>query len=259
MLRLRRSIASSPTVLRVSVLVILIAIWQFMGNDQIRVALPTFTRTMAAVVDIITDGSLVKGLIETNIALVIGFALALAVSIPFGIAMGSVGVVERIAQPYLAILLAVPMIAMAPVVQIAFGLTLTARVAIVFLFAFVYISVNVMSGVQVVDASLKEMARSFGASRSQLLRRVVLPSAVPAIMAGVRLGLGRAIIGMIVAELYLVASGIGSMLVVFQVRFEPAYVLAVVLAVVAEGVLLMEITARLEERLTRWRGSPANA
>jgi ABC-type nitrate/sulfonate/bicarbonate transport system permease component len=112
-----------------------------------------------------------------------------------------------------------------------------------------------MIGVQEVSPDLKEMGRSFGASRSSMLRLVTLPAAAPAIMAGVRLGLGRAIIGMVIAELSIVGAGIGSLLLEYQVRFQPAYVFAIVLLAVLEGVLLMEIARRVEGRFARWKGA----
>jgi ABC-type nitrate/sulfonate/bicarbonate transport system permease component len=191
----------------------------------------------------------------TNEALFGGFALALAVSLPLGIAMGSRRMVANIATPYLTILLAAPMIALVPIVQLVLGFTITARIVVVFLFSFIYMTFNTMIGVETVDPALKEMAHSFGATRWQMLRRVTLPAAVPAIMAGVRLGMGRAIIGMVIAELSLIGAGIGSLILDYQVRFEPAYVFAIVLTAVVEGVVLIEIARRIESRFARWKGS----
>jgi ABC-type nitrate/sulfonate/bicarbonate transport system permease component len=99
------------------------------------------------------------------------------------------------------------------------------------------------------------MARSYLASPLQRMRFVILPAAVPGIMAGVRLGLGRAMIGMVVAELSLIGAGVGSLILDYQVRFQPAYVFAIILVVILEGVLLMEIARRLELRLGQWKGS----
>jgi ABC-type nitrate/sulfonate/bicarbonate transport system permease component len=142
-----------------------------------------------------------------------------------------------------------------PIVQASLGLTFAARVAVVFLFSFVYMTVNTMVGVRTVDPGLKEMARSYLASPLQRMRFVILPAAVPGIMAGVRLGLGRAMIGMVVAELSLIGAGVGSLILDYQVRFQPAYVFAIILVVILEGVLLMEIARRLELRLGQWKGS----
>ncbi len=246
-----------PT-LRLGILALFLGTWQLIGNDEVRLAMPTFTRTLAALTDLLSagwaEGSLLEGMVITNQALVGGYLAALAVSLPLGVLMGSSRAVANVATPYLTILLAAPMIALVPIVQLVFGLTLAGRIVVVFLFSFIYMTINTMIGVREVSAELKEMARSFGARRGQMLRRVILPSAVPAIMAGVRLGLGRAIIGMIIAELSLIGAGIGSLILEFQVRFQPAYVFAIVMLAVLEGVLLMEIARRIEGRFARWKG-----
>jgi ABC-type nitrate/sulfonate/bicarbonate transport system permease component len=238
--------------LRVGLLLGVIALWQSAGSETERFGLPTFTRTVTALVELIADGTLLPALLATNLALVGGFALALAVSLPLGIAMGTTPWTERLAQPYLMMLLATPMITLVPVIQVAFGLTLWARIVVVFVFSFIYMTVNVMTGVRSVSPGLLQMASSFGASRRQRLRWVVLPGAVPAVMAGIRLGLGRAIIGMVVAELTLVGAGVGSLIIEYQVRYQPGYVFAVVLITILEGVLLLEIARRIERRFSRW-------
>jgi ABC-type nitrate/sulfonate/bicarbonate transport system permease component len=244
--------------LRLGILAALLGTWQLIGNDEVRLAMPTFTRTLSALGDLLSkgygEGTLLEGIVITNQALIGGYLLSLAVSLPLGILMGNSRSVAKVATPYLTVLLAAPMIALVPIVQLVFGLTLAGRIAVVFLFAFIYMTINTMIGVREVSPELKEMARSFGATRGQMLRRVILPGAVPAIMAGIRLGLGRAIIGMIIAELSLIGAGIGSLILEFQVRFEPAYVFAIVLLAVLEGVLLMEIARRIEGRLARWKG-----
>jgi ABC-type nitrate/sulfonate/bicarbonate transport system permease component len=241
--------------LRSAILIVLLVLGQMGGNDEIRLGMPTFTGTMGALGEMVADGSLVEALWITNQALIVGYLLALVVSLPLGVAMGSSPAFERIAGPYLIILQAAPMIALVPIVQAALGLTFAARVAIVFLFSFIYMTINTMVGVRGVDPGLKEMSRSFLASPSQRMRFVILPAAVPGIMAGVRLGLGRAMIGMVVAELALIGAGVGSLILDYQVRFQPAYVFAIILVVVLEGVLLMEIARRLELRLSQWKGS----
>ena len=90
-----------------------------------------------------------------------------------------------------------------------------------------------------------------------MLRHIVLPAAIPAIMAGVRLGLGRALIGMVVAELTLVGGGIGSLIQDYRALFQPSYVFALIVAILVQGVVLMAIARRLEGRLSTWKGGSA--
>jgi ABC-type nitrate/sulfonate/bicarbonate transport system permease component len=250
-------LGTTPTkiALRLGILAVVLGLWQMVGNDEIRLGMPTFTGTVTAGAEMFADGTLLNALWITNQAMFVGYFLAIVVSLPLGIAMGSSPAIERVATPYLMILLAAPMIAVVPIVQASLGLTFAARVAVVFLFSFVYMTVNTMVGVRTVDPGLKEMARSYLASPLQRMRFVILPAAVPGIMAGVRLGLGRAMIGMVVAELSLIGAGVGSLILDYQVRFQPAYVFAIILVVILEGVLLMEIARRLELRLGQWKGS----
>jgi NitT/TauT family transport system permease protein len=243
--------------LRLVVLATILAFWQVIGNDSIRFAMPTFTRTAAAFIDLAGSGDLLAGLLVSNESLAYGFTLALAIGIPLGIGIGSSRLVERLARPYLLMVLALPVITVLPIIQAIFGLSVTARVALVFIASFVYVAANTAAGVESVDAQLPEMARSYGATRWQATWQVVVPAAVPAIMAGIRLGLSRAVIGMVIAELFLAGAGVGSLIVLYETKFDSAYVFALGLSLVLEGVLLAAIATRIERALGAWRGVDA--
>jgi ABC-type nitrate/sulfonate/bicarbonate transport system permease component len=240
-----------PLILRLGILAILIGGWQIIGDDAARIRMPTFTRTAAAFWSMIESGELPAALFQSNIALLWGYLLALLVAVPLGIAMGSLALVRKIVTPYLTILLSTPLIAVLPILQAVFGLGLATRIVVVFIFAFVYITFNTAVGVRSVPADLDEMARSFGASGSQRLRKVVLPHAFPAIMAGARLGLGRGVVGMVIAELFLVSSGLGSLLSFYMTRFDAGFVLAIALTMVLEGVVIIALARKLEAALVR--------
>jgi len=240
-----------PPVLRGGILVLLIAGWQIIGDDSAQIRMPTFTRTAAAFWSMIESGELPVALYQSNIALFWGYLIALSVAVPLGIAMGSLPIVRKLVTPYLTILLSTPLIAVLPILQAIFGLGLATRIVVVFIFAFVYITFNTAVGVRSVPADLDEMSRSFGASRFQRLRKVVLPHAFPSIMAGARLGLGRGVVGMVIAELFLVSSGLGSLLSFYMTRFDAGYVLAIALTMVLEGVVIIALARKLEAALVR--------
>lgn len=240
-----------PLLLRFGLLALIIVAWQIAGDDSIRIALPTFTRTVQSFYGMIVSGELPKALLQSNIALFWGYLLALAVAIPLGIAMGSVETVRKIVNPYLMILLSMPLITVLPLLQVIFGLGLVTRVVVVFIFAVVYITMNTSVGVRSVPADLAEMSRSFCASGRQRLTKVVLPHAFPSIMAGARLGLGRGIVGMVIAELFLMSNGLGSMLSFYMTRFDTGAVLAIALTMVLEGVVMMTLARRVEAALKR--------
>jgi NitT/TauT family transport system permease protein len=201
---------------------------------------------------IFTEGRFWEALYISNQALIIGYAVSLLIGIPLGLVAGRLRGSDRIFNPYVGVLLAMPVAPLIPIVIIALGLGLAARVFIVVLFAFVFITVNTRAGVRSVDASLIEMAKSFGATEAQIWRRIVIPGAMPAIFAGMRIGLGRAITGMVMVELILVASGLGRLLLEFSGRMQSDMVFATVLAVIIEALALLAIMQAIERKLTGW-------
>lgn len=240
-------------VVKSSVPVAVLAVWYVIGSDESRMDFPTPTRTVQALWSMISDGTLIEALLATNQALVIGFLASCLVGIPLGIGVGLIPRLGRVAVPILTIFMSLPLIALVPVIQVIFGLTLAARAAVVMLFAWPFVVFNVVSGVRSIDRHLEEMAHSFGARRWQRLRRVILPGSLAHVMAGIRVGLGRAVSGMVVGELVLVGAGLGSLLSHFQGRFETAHVMGIVVVIVVEGVVLTWLAAKWEGRLLRWR------
>lgn len=238
--------------LRLVALAAFLLLWQWAGDDSLPLLFPTFTRTLGAAWDLAADGRLFAALLATNQSLVVGFGLAVGVGIPAGIFVARVRLVDQVLTPYLTLLVAVPIIALIPVIQALLGLSFAARVTVVLLFALPYVVINTAVAVRRVDPALTEMGRSFGASRRTVLFDVLLPAAVPGIMTGVRIALGQALIGMVVAELTIVGDGVGSLIAELQGRFRVAPVLAVAVAVVIEGIVLMSIVEWIERRLSRW-------
>jgi NitT/TauT family transport system permease protein len=141
----------------------------------------------------------------------------------------------------------------------ATGLGLGTRVLVVFLFAVAIIAVHASAGARSVDAEVIDMARAFGATRVQLGRRIIWPAALPAVLVGLRVGLSRAVSGMVAVELLLVAVGIGRLIERYQGNFDAPAIYAVVLVVVVEAVLLAGLLRRVERRLAGGRAELALA
>jgi NitT/TauT family transport system permease protein len=215
--------------------------------------IPTFTGMLAGFVDLLfVNGRIWEPLLISNQALVLGYLLSIVVAIPLGLAAGRAKVIDRILNPYVGIILALPIAPLIPIVITALGLGLASRVMIVFLFSFIYITVNTRAGVRTVDPGLIEMAKSFGANERQVWRRIIIPGAIPAIFAGLRIGLGRAIAGMVIVELLLVASGLGRLLLEFSGRLQADLVFATVLVVIVEALLLLSTMRLVEKRAAPW-------
>ncbi len=188
----------------------------------------------------------------SNQALILGFTFAAISGIGIGLVIGRWRTAEQVIDPYLSILLATPMTALIPVLILVAGLGLFSRVLIVFLFSIVVIIVNTRTGMRTLEPSWIEMAHSFGANEWQLWRAVLFPGALPGVITGLRLGLGRALTGMVAVELTLIAVGIGRLILDYQATFEAPSVYATVLVVVIEAVLLLRLLRALEGRITPW-------
>ncbi len=224
-------------------------VWQALAIVLDSLLLPTFTATMAACARLAGDAELWEALWMSNQAAALGFSCGAAVGITLGLVTGRWRLAEQMVDPYLNILLAVPKAALIPVLIMATGLGLLSRVLVVFSFAVASIAINTRAGMRLVDRSMVEMAHSFGANEAQLWRKVLLPGALPGIIAGLRLGLIRSVSGMITVELLLLALGVGRLILTYQGNFEAAKLYATTLFVVAEAVLLTQALNWAERRV----------
>jgi len=239
--------------LRCAVFAAIVGLWEFFLTHSGNFLLPRFSEIVSATYRLVFfEPRFWQALFVSNQALLIGYALSLAVGIPLGLIAGRLRWMDRILNPYVGVLLALPVAPLIPIVIIALGLGLAARIFIVVLFAVVFITVNTRAGVRGVEASLIEMAYSFGASEAQIWRRIVIPGAMPAIFAGMRIGLGRAITGMVMVELLLVATGLGRLLLEFSGRMQSDLVFATVLVVIIEALSLLAAMQMIERRVARW-------
>lgn len=222
--------------------------WEVFGRFQHSLLLPTFSQTIVALAGLLLQPVLWQALWVSNQTLVVGFAAALLGGIPLGLMLGRWKLADKSLSVYLNVLLVTPMAALVPLFIMISGLGLTSRILVVFVFAIPFIILNTRAGLRQIPPNLIEMAQSFGANEVQLWRKVLLPGVWPALLTGIRIGLGRAITGMVVAELLLSAEGLGKLLLQYQSDFEFASVYAVMLVVIAESVLLLRLVKSVEKR-----------
>jgi len=226
--------------------------WELAARWLDSLLLPGFVETLAALARLLATPVLWQSLWLSNQALLLGFGLAAVLGVPLGLLMGRWRAAEQYLSPYLDILLATPKSALIPLFIMATGLGLLSRVLIVFSFALVVIVVNTRAGMRLIDPAWVEMAQSFCAREGQLWRKVFLHGALPAIVTGLRLGLVRAVSGMVSVELLLVAVGIGRLILDFEGMFDAASLYATVLLIVAEALLLVQASIWLEGKLVPW-------
>jgi ABC-type nitrate/sulfonate/bicarbonate transport system permease component len=198
-------------------------------------------------------GVLWKALAQSLVVLGIGLLLSVVVGVAVGLAVGRSRVLEGLLQVPLDALYATPMVALVPVIVLWVGFGPVAKVVVVFLFSVFAIVLNTARGVKEVDPELLEVARSYLAREVGLWKDVVLPSALPYVVTGVRLAVGRALVGVVIAELYTSIAGLGYLIVVYANTFQTAKVFVPVVILMALGVALTWVLQLLEGWLAPWR------
>ncbi|HET7389113.1 MAG TPA: ABC transporter permease [Nocardioidaceae bacterium] len=252
--REQRAQARSRRIKHLALAVIVFGGWQLLGTFGNPIVFPPISSVVVALWKLLVHGDLLPALGASLRLLVLGFASAFVIATVMGIALGRYRLAGITFNPYVNALYATPPIALVPLILVWFGFGLGGRVVVVFLACFFPMFINTYAGVRDAPGHLIEVARSFGArSELLLLRQVVVPSAVPYILAGVRVGIGRAVVGMAVAEVYLRLGGIGSLIVSYGAVFKTDYVLAAILPLPLLGIGLTKVFARVEGRFSSWR------
>ena len=201
---------------------------------------------------LIRDPAVYGAFLASNQALVIGFGVSILLGLPLGLLIARFRAAEDYIDPYLSILLVTPMAALIPLLVMSLGIGLASRVVLVVVFAIPVVIVNARAGIRSIDRTLIEMATSYGAGERQIWREILLPGALPAIMTGVRLGLGRAVTGMVIIELLMVAVGVGSLILTYRAMFMPDMLYGVVVLVVIEALILVSLVRFVERRVAPW-------
>jgi NitT/TauT family transport system permease protein len=212
-----------------------------------------FAGNVAGAWAVVQKGSIWKDIWISSQELVAGYTLALISGICLGLMMGWFRRLNYIMEPFVSALYATPSVALLPLFIIWFGIGINSKIAIIFLSSVFYPLMYARVGVSTVDANIMKCAKSFGANDFQLLRTVVLPSSVPYLMTGARLGLGRGLVGVVVGELYAATAGVGYLITVAGATFQTDKVFVGVLIITFAGVGLTAVLQRIEERFSTWR------
>jgi ABC-type nitrate/sulfonate/bicarbonate transport system permease component len=236
--------------------IIFLTIWELVGN-VFQLINPMFMSAPSliwkAAVQLFTSGEIYNDLYVSGIELFWGYFLSAGVAIPFGIAIGWYKKIAYIFDPFVNAMNATPRVALLPLVIIWLGIGVLSKVGIIFLGAVFPILINTRDGVKTTPVNLLTAARSFGASEWILFKTVVLPSTIPFIITGLRMGLGRAIVGVMVGELYAATAGIGFMITVAGATFQTDKVFVGVLVFALTGMIGTELITRVEKRFDKWR------
>ena len=249
----RWSIYDHPNLVRATSITIFLLLWEYFGRRTDPLLFTYPTAIAEAFVKLIASGELIKQLAVSLSALTVGFIASLVFGVGLGLVLGMSRTAEAFFEPPINALYATPQVALTPLLMMWLGLGFSVKVAVVFLFAFFPILINTASGAKNVSAAMVEVARAYLAPPRQILFKVICPAALPFIMAGVRIAIGRALVGMIVAELFTAITGLGAMLSLYGNIFETAKMFVVIVVLAGLGVSLVRLTQALERKLATWK------
>lgn len=236
-------------------------LWELAGSVW-TVVNPIFlsspSRVWHAAVDLYQSGRLLNNLYVSGIEFFWGYLISVFIGVPLGIALGWYQRFNYSINPFISALYAAPVVAFLPLLVIWLGIGLASKLTLIFMAAVFPILMNTRDAVKTTPSSLLEAARSFQASQYKIFTTIVLPSAVPFILAGLRLGAGRALIGVFVAELYIAQAGIGQMITEAGSTFNTDVVLVGVVIFAVVGMVILELLTQIERRFDQWRPRPGN-
>jgi NitT/TauT family transport system permease protein len=248
-----RALLLSPNAIRTASVAVFFVIWEYYGRRMDPIFMAPPSAIFEAAVTLIRSGALEKAMAQTLWPFAVGMALTVIVGILLGIVMAQWRMLEYVLDPFINALYAVPRIALVPLIILWAGLEFAGKVTILVSVAIFPITVNTYAGIRDVRGSMLEIGRAYGATEWQIFWKIVLPAAVPFIMAGVRLAVGLAIIGIIVAEFFTAISGLGGMIVEYANVFATAKLFVPIIVIALIGVILTELVMWLERRMSRWR------
>jgi ABC-type nitrate/sulfonate/bicarbonate transport system permease component len=246
---------SRPGFVRLILVILLFMGWEVgvrLFGDPLFLSPPT--EVVGGLVELVHDAAVVNAVLTTLWEIFVAFGLAVIVGIILGLAVGLQGFTRRSIFPIVLLLYATPQVVFLPLVILYFGIGAASKVAFGFSHGVFPIIVTVVAGVQNINPVLLTAARSMGASRRQVLRWVVFPHMVPSLFTGMRLGMTGVLLGVLLAELYVSAGGIGYYTRLFTDTFVPSKVFALIGVLSLFAVCLNEAARKAEQYFQKWRG-----
>lgn len=241
--------------IRLASIVFVILGWEIAGR-QVN---PLFMSWPSAIVEaawrMLQTGELQEAFLQSMVTLVVGFVAASILGIILGLAIGRYRDVEAATDWVINALYATPLVAVVPLVILWFGLGWEAKLFIVIKITIFPVLINTSAGVRNVSAQLIELGNAFAANERQIFTKIILPASVPYMMTGLRLGIGRALIGMVVAEFFTAITGLGAMIVKYGNQYNTAAMFVPIFVLMLMGILLTSGVRRLEDRLAPWKAT----
>ncbi|MFQ5896253.1 MAG: ABC transporter permease, partial [Nitrospinota bacterium] len=218
---------------------------------------PILFSTPSAIVQafwrVTASGELPSQLVLSLSIFATGLTLAVILGVVIGLLMGRYRFFEYLLDPYINALYATPRVALIPLMILWLGLGVEAKIFIVFLVGFFPVVINTSHGVRDVSGGYVEIVRAYGANERQIFTKVMVPAAVPFITTGIRLAVGRSLVGMVVAEMFTAIKGLGGMVIKYSSDFDTAALFVPIIVLAVLGMVLSEVAKQLELVFARWK------
>ena len=238
---------------RVVSVVVFLLLWEIFGRDVNPLFLSYPTAIANAFVQLLASGEFERQALGSLKVYAVGLTASLVLGIFFGLLMGRYRLVEYLLDPYVYALDATPRVALIPLLLLWFGLGDPAKIAVVFLSGVFPVLMNTFSGVRTVSSSLVDVGKAYGAREGKIFTKIIVPAALPFIMAGVRLAVGRALIGIITAEMFTAVTGMGALLIRYSSAFATDKFFVPVIFLALLGVILSAAVEALQKRMAPWK------
>ena len=240
-------------IVRLVSIVCVVGAWEIFGRrvNPLFMSYPTAVLKAAAVM--IGSGELLAALKSSLLTLVSGFAIASASGVALGLLIGRYKFVDAATDWIVNALYATPLVALIPLVILWFGLGDAAKLFIVSILAVFPVLINTAAGVRNVPRALIDVGTAFAADERQTFVKIIIPAVIPYVMTGLRLGIGRSIIGMVVAEFYTAITGLGALIVKYANQYDTASMFVPIFILMLLGILLTSLVRRAEDMCAPWR------
>jgi len=224
-------------------------IWEIVGQTGLTFFVPPLSEVLATLYEVIQTSAFQKALAETAYAFLAGVFFAIVIGIPLGILMGKNRLLDELLLPWVNVFLSAPLTALVPVLMVLFGFGMKSIIITTTLFAIWIIILNARAGVKQINRSLVEMAHSFGAKPWDAFTKIYFWAALPEILGGVRIGIIRAVKGVIIGQLLISIVGFGALFELYSANFLMGHFWAVLIVLFALAFTISEFLAYLERRV----------
>ena len=234
-------------------LVVILLLWEVLGRHINPIFGAPPSAIFVAFIELVRNGKLAAALLQSLQPFIVGYGVAIVIGVPLGLVIGRFWMAEAALGILVTGGYAMPLVALVPLLVLWFGLGFEVKAAVIFLMSIFPICINTWLGVKSVPKTLIDVGKSFVASDAVILRRIVLPATLPYIMAGIRLAVGRAVVGMVIAEFFTQISGLGGIIINAANNFDTATMFVPIILLMVLAVGLNWLIGRFERLVAPWQ------